>query len=156
VCLTASDEWQLASIHRCVTVATGSCKACLQEGQSLSALAAEYETDWVQVWAVNPRLGDPNAPRAPNTLVNVGVLYESRGGERMPQLAEKFFTSVARLLNDNPDFVDRAGGYDKAVGRALVPGYNLCILPPLCQVECPGGGLCGLRAANTDTLGFVI
>ena len=52
----------------------------------------------------------------------------------MPQLAEKFFTSVARLLNDNPDFVDRAGGYDKAVGRALVPGYNLCILPPLCQV----------------------
>jgi hypothetical protein len=83
---------------------------------------------------LSTRLGDPNKARAPNTLVNVGVLYESRGGERMQQLAERFFTSVARLLKDNPDFVDRSGGYDKAVGRALVPGYNLCILPPLCQV----------------------
>eukprot|EP00961_Rhodomonas_salina_P212685 2872781-Rhodomonas_salina.1 len=30
VCLTASDEFGLASIQRCVTVITGSCKACIQ------------------------------------------------------------------------------------------------------------------------------
>jgi hypothetical protein len=30
---------------------------------------------------------------------------------------------------------NRAGGYDRAVARALVPGYKLCILPPLCQVS---------------------
>jgi hypothetical protein len=108
VCLTASDEWSLNSVARCVTVDTGSCKACLREGQSISGLAAEYKTDWVQVWAVNPRIGRPNAQRHPNILVNIGVLYTSRGGERLQTLAEKFYTSVDRILSDNPDFIDRS------------------------------------------------
>jgi hypothetical protein len=37
----------------------------------------------VQVWAVNPRFGHPNKARAPNTLINIGVIYSSRGGERL-------------------------------------------------------------------------
>jgi hypothetical protein len=83
-------------------------KACLRQGQSISGLAAEYKTDWVQVWAANPRIGRPNAQRQPNILVNLGVLYTSRGGERLQMLAEKFYTSLDRLLGDNPDFVDRS------------------------------------------------
>ena len=89
-------------------------KACLRQGQSISALAAEYKTDWVQIWATNPRiglglgLGRPNAQRPPNILVNIGVLYISRGGERLQMLSQKFYTTLDRLLGDNPDFVDRS------------------------------------------------
>jgi len=57
ICLKASDEWGLDSIERCVLVTTGSCKACLKVGQTLNSLAAEYSTDWLQIWATNPRMG---------------------------------------------------------------------------------------------------
>jgi len=73
----------------------------------------------------------------------------------MQTLAAKFYTTVDRILRDNPDFVERAGGFETAVSRALVPGYQLCILPPICQVECPGGGECRMRGAGLNNLGFV-
>ena len=57
ICLKASDVWGLDSIQRCVLVTTGSCKACLKVGQTLNSLAAEYSTDWLQIWATNPRMG---------------------------------------------------------------------------------------------------
>lgn len=150
VCLTASDEWDLDRIERCVFVATGSCKACLKEGQTLNSLAAEYSTDWLQIWATNPRMGNPDAKNLAGTLVNLGLLYEARGGETIPSLALQFFTTVDRVLESNPDFVDRAGGPEIAAGRALVPNYMLCIIPPLCQMECPGGGSCHVRSPSKN------
>jgi hypothetical protein len=39
--------------------------------------------------------------------VNLGLLYEARGGETVADLAIQFFTSVDRVLESNPDFVDR-------------------------------------------------
>ena len=90
----------------------------MPQGWAVSERAAEYNTDWVQVWAVNPRIGHPSKARAPNALINLGVLYTSKGGERMQLLATKFYTTVDRLLADNPDFVGRAGGsYEQAAGR---------------------------------------
>ena len=54
---------------------------------------------------MNPRLGHPNLARAPNTLVNIGVIFYTRGGERLHDLALKFYTSVSQLLQDNADLV---------------------------------------------------
>ena len=54
---------------------------------------------------MNPRLGHPNLARAPNTLVNIGVIFHARGGERLHDLALKFYTSVSQLLQDNADLV---------------------------------------------------
>ena len=39
--------------------------------------------------------------------MNLGLLYEARGGETVADLAIQFFTSVDRVLESNPDFVDR-------------------------------------------------
>jgi len=78
--------------------------------------------------------------------VNLGLLYEARGGETVQDLALQFFTSV--------DFVDRSGGAQKAVSRALVPNYMMCIIPPICQIECPGGGRCSVRQASKNK-GFI-
>lgn len=154
VCLTAADEFDLDRIERCIFITTGSCKACLKQGQTLSSLAAEYSTDWLQIWATNPRMGNPDARNKAGTLVNLGLLYEARGGETVQDLALQFFTSVDRVLESNPDFVDRSGGAQKAVSRALVPNYMMCIIPPICQIECPGGGRCSVRQASKNK-GFI-
>jgi len=136
VCLTASDEFQLETIQRCVFITTGNCKACLAEGQTLTGLAAEYDTDWLQVWATNPRLGNPDKARQAGALVNVGVQYVARGGETVQSLAIRFFLTSSKILDANPEFVARSGGREVATNRALIPNQQLCIIPPMCQVEC--------------------
>ena len=39
--------------------------------------------------------------------MNLVLLYEARGGETVAELALQFFTSIDRVLESNPDFVDR-------------------------------------------------
>ena len=51
--------------------------------------------------------GNPDGRNLAGTLVNLGLLYEARGGETVAELALQFFTSVDRVLESNPDFVDR-------------------------------------------------
>lgn len=72
--------------------------------------------------------------------------------------------SLTRLLLSFPHFlclirprtqVARSGGADNAADRALVPNYPLCVLPPICQVECPGGGPCGIRRPAIANPGFI-
>mmetsp|Transcript_21266 Transcript_21266/g.43152 ORF Transcript_21266/g.43152 Transcript_21266/m.43152 type:complete len:203 (-) Transcript_21266:43-651(-) len=154
VCLTASDEWGMARVEHCLQLVTGSCKACVREGQTLSGLAAEYATDWLQIWATNPRMGNPNKARAGGFLVNIGVLFTAVGGETAEDLALQFFLSTDRLLDANPDFVARSGGREVAAQRGLLPGQEICVVPPVCSVECPGGGTCITREASTNK-GFV-
>lgn len=51
--------------------------------------------------------GNPDGRNLAGTLVNLGLLYEARGGETVAELALQFFTSIDRVLESNPDFVDR-------------------------------------------------
>lgn len=85
---------------------------------------------------MNPRLGHPNLARAPNTLVNIGVIFYTRGGERLHDLALKFYTSVSQLLQDNADLVCIYDSYMRACVHACTP-----IIPPtfthLRDIFCP-------------------
>jgi len=154
VCFSASDEWGLRSIRRCVWVMTGSCRACLRDGQTLASLAAEYGTDWLQIWATNPRMGNPSRILSPGDVINLGVKYLAIGGETVEEIAPQLFSSIARVLETNPDFVQRSGGAQIAAKRALVPEQALCIIPPLCRLDCPGGEPCILREPSANK-GFV-
>ena len=51
--------------------------------------------------------GNPDARNTAGTLVNLGLMYEAKGGETVNKLALQFFTTTDRVLESNPDFVDR-------------------------------------------------
>ena len=47
---------------------------------------------------------------------------------------------------------------EKEAAAARAPaaaGQELCVLPPLCAVACPGGGACGPRPAPSYNPGVV-
>ena len=160
VCVQAADPLGMASATRCFFVSTGGCRACLRPGQTLAGLAAEYGTSWLQLWATNPRLGNPNrlvggAPGAGSARVlALGVPYAAAGGETVADLAERFYTSTAAILASNPGLVVSAGGAASAVTAPVAQGQAVCIIPPVCSVYCPGGGSCE-RRTNAVNPGFV-
>ena len=51
--------------------------------------------------------GNPDARNMAGRLVNLGLMYEAKGGETVNRLALQFFTTTDRVLESNPDFVDR-------------------------------------------------
>ena len=173
LCLHASDEFAILSTTLCFQLQTGGCKACLRQGQTLAALAAEYGTSWLQLWATNPRMGNPNnlrqgeaaatlngsavgsiASGAGGKILNLGVQYMAAGGESVASLAERFFTSAAAILAGNPSLVISAGGATAAATAALVKGQEICVVPPVCAVRCSGGGRCK-RRTNPINPGYV-
>ena len=69
-----------------------------------SSLAAEYGVDWLQIWATNPRMGNPDVIQWGENakLINIGVLYKARQGETPAALAAKFYWDVETMISYNP------------------------------------------------------
>ncbi|EKX49173.1 hypothetical protein GUITHDRAFT_136329 [Guillardia theta CCMP2712] len=101
LCFLASDPWNISSISRCVILQLGSCKACIRAGQTLSSLALEYKTDWLQLWLTNPNIGNPNRIRSSIDVLSIGVPYTTRGGETVSGLAERFYLTANDVLESN-------------------------------------------------------
>ncbi len=173
LCARAADEFGMLSTTLCFQLQTGGCKACLRQGQTLAALAAEYGTSWLQLWVTNPRMGNPDRLRqgsvaasvnnsaasgitsgADGQILNLGVHYMAAGGESVASLAERFFTSAAAILAGNPSIVISAGSATAAAAAPLVQGQEVCVVPPLCAVRCSGGGRCK-RSTSPSNPGYV-
>jgi hypothetical protein len=41
-------------------------------------VAARFATNWLQIWHFNPTILHPDSALPPNTLINIGHLYEVR------------------------------------------------------------------------------
>jgi hypothetical protein len=113
----------------CLSVKVQKCQYCAQSGESMTSIAADFNTDWLHLYTTNPTVLDPdNLPSG--QVLNTGVLYDVREGDYLELLADRFFSSVQMLLAVNPDV---------GPNTQLLEGYELCILPPVCGVECTHG-----------------
>ena len=113
----------------CLAVKVQKCQYCAQEGDSLMSIAASFNSDWLHLYTANPTLRDPDHISA-GTVVNTGVLYEVREGDYLALLADKFFTSADAILAVNPELPG---------GAPLLEGSEVCILLPVCGIECEHG-----------------
>jgi hypothetical protein len=76
---------------------------CIQEGDSLHAIAAMYGAHWLEMFAVNPALrGDPDAIH-PGNLINVGVSLRVVRAQTLGVLARRLHTTAHDLRLLNPD-----------------------------------------------------
>jgi hypothetical protein len=56
-------------------------------------------------------------------VINVGPVYGTKGAETLEYVAARFHTSVARLLDLNPDVVANPQN------KPLPAGQELCLMP---------------------------
>jgi len=140
VCFEASDsDGLIASVpvgailaarSVCFRILVEKCQYCVQPGDSFGSIAAQYNTDWLHIYTANPTVLDPDN-LVPYTRINTGVFYQVQKGDSASALAKRFFTTLDSLQSVNPDIaLDKDG---------LVEGDALCVLPPVCNVECVHG-----------------
>ena len=129
ICFKAEDVHGLAQRTKCITVKVQKCVYCAREGDTIASIATQFDTDWLQLYTVNPLVTNPDSLPV-GTRINTGVFYQVRKGDYLELLYDRFFVSEQQLLQLNPD-VEK--------GQKLVEAEELCVSPPVCNVECKHG-----------------
>lgn len=168
-------------VVRCVDMTVLKCQACLRVDDSLQSLAAHYKTDFLSLYTSNIHLESPD-DNPTGTLINIGVLYKVKEGDSMSGLATRFFTTVEHLLQVNADIASRSGvltPFSRAGNVTLgpraewptglltsdklpadhalliVPGEEVCVIPPVCDVRCDIGSVCTFSGDNRASGGLL-
>jgi len=123
----------------CFHVTVDRCKWALQGEDSFVEIAPRFQTNWLQLWFLNPMVGHPDHASAlsndvqPATMVNVGRIYKPRWDDTMASVAERFGMSVQRLIDLNADLanVTDANFIKDSEER------ELCVIPDSCTLEAP-------------------
>jgi len=117
----------------CVKVIVARCRYIVRAREALNDVAAHFHTDWIQLWALNPDLRQPDTEVGHNAnssvlgaAIRTGHLYKVDRGDYLAAVAYKFGTSVKMLLHLNADLVAAE------LEDQLDIGKHLCIIPNSC------------------------
>jgi len=137
-CFHMQDKCKTAALQQvCTNITVVKCQLCMYDGHTLQSLAAEYQTDYLALYSMNVAISNPDRI-AMGTLINNGINYRVREVDSLFSLSQRFFSTVPHLLSVNPDIEKDAKGSE------LTPGDMLCVIPPLCSVQCEKGSICNL------------
>jgi len=133
LCLVAQANFAISATRRCFHLRVLKCRHCLRAGETLQDVGRLYGTDWLQLYMSNPHLTNPDDIPSAFADLSIGVSYRVRPGDYIDRLAEKFLITRSRLEALNPEL---------KVNEVLQPEQELCILPPVCDIECMFGSQC--------------
>ena len=120
------------------------CKYCVAKGETLLTKMRLFMPDmnWLRLWAVNAAddgdertltLDDPDllSSEAETRLISLGLLYKSRTGDTLQDVAERMRTTVRSLLLLNPDLevLLLQKKYEEKGNEEISAGTELCVLP---------------------------
>lgn len=102
-------------------------------------IAPRFQTNWLQLWFLNPMVGHPDHARSLSnqvhaaTTVNVGRIYKPRWDDTMASVAERFGMSVQRLIDLNADLASVTDD------TFIIDGQEkeVCIIPDSCSLAPP-------------------
>ncbi|EKX38796.1 hypothetical protein GUITHDRAFT_154629, partial [Guillardia theta CCMP2712] len=98
----------------CVYINVERCRYVVRPRETLQDIAGLFWTDWVQLWAVNPDIRNPDTQigfnpdsNAFGATINIGHLYQVSVGDTVASVAFKFGTTIKKLLQTNADIIDQ-------------------------------------------------
>ena len=133
VCLIASDTFGISQERRCYVLRVRKCKYCWFDGETLESIGHQFGLDWLQIYMANPHIRTPDVLQPENKVINLGAVYQVRAGDYLTLLGQRFFMSEQQLRRLNPDIPESG---------AMRPGQRLCVMPPVCDVDCLYGTDC--------------
>eukprot|EP00297_Palpitomonas_bilix_P013812 CAMPEP_0113879304 /NCGR_PEP_ID=MMETSP0780_2-20120614/7166_1 /TAXON_ID=652834 /ORGANISM="Palpitomonas bilix" /LENGTH=221 /DNA_ID=CAMNT_0000865875 /DNA_START=566 /DNA_END=1231 /DNA_ORIENTATION=- /assembly_acc=CAM_ASM_000599 len=122
VCVVATAAGE-EDVQRCFSLSIPACRLCVEEGESLSTIAADFGLSWLQVWAANPKLKTPNDVQ-PGQEVALGPAYVVKEGENLYDLASRFRADVDTILRVSPNL---------SSSSQVEAGQRVCVASSYCS-----------------------
>ena len=90
--------------ERCYGIIVAKCRQCLQAQDTLDSVAKQHKTDWLHIYYANPSLPGFNPSHIkPGDVIRLGVQYDTRWGDDLDVLSERFLVPQSNLLDQNPE-----------------------------------------------------
>ncbi|KAJ1484238.1 hypothetical protein T484DRAFT_2520639 [Baffinella frigidus] len=116
----------------CFMVKVARCKWSLLNEDSLIEIAPRFQTNWVQLWYLNPAVGHPDyaltMEEGVHKELNVGRLYTPMWDDSMESVAKRFGMPLQRLIDLNADLA-MLSPEQFASGERTV-----CVIPDSCSL----------------------
>eukprot|EP00291_Cryptomonas_curvata_P011377 CAMPEP_0172203952 /NCGR_PEP_ID=MMETSP1050-20130122/31614_1 /TAXON_ID=233186 /ORGANISM="Cryptomonas curvata, Strain CCAP979/52" /LENGTH=843 /DNA_ID=CAMNT_0012882313 /DNA_START=725 /DNA_END=3253 /DNA_ORIENTATION=+ len=128
VCFEMMDSFSLVKEQRCLNLQVQRCKRCVSARETLESLALVYNTNWLELYAVNSKLHQDPDKLVEGSLINVGILYRIPKAQTLPALAKYLYTSPSAIRRFNPDILS-----DEEI---LGEFQDICVLPQICGNVC--------------------
>jgi len=112
-------------INRVIKIDVQRCKYCVQNQESLQSIAADYNLNWLQLWAANVELKDPDH-LMDEQLLSLCPVYYVKPEDGIDNLAARFSTDANHIIAMNPDIQEMPE-------KDLRPGQALCVCPAVCK-----------------------
>jgi len=108
----------------CLSVEIERCVWTVKEGESLLTLAQDLGMSWLQLWNYNKGLlQQPDKDLKTGDGIKVGQPYQVQMGDSLYNIAERFSTTVARLVALNADL---KASTDLALGQRICVSFDSC------------------------------
>jgi len=120
----AQDDGQTRFSKRSYKVDVVRCKVCAQTGDTLASIAMDYDLNWLAVWGANVD-GAKNPDHLQfEQVVNLCPTYIVRKDDTLSNLAERFGSTPAHVLNMNPDITSSSN---------IRISQEICVCPGICN-----------------------
>jgi len=118
------------SSELCVRVMVEPCKYVVRDKETIADVASLFATDWVQLWALNPSIVEPDyeVGKSLGTVLSTGHMYRVDSGDYLNAIAFKFGTTLKHILMLNANLTGTADA-------VLEVGSDLCVMPNSCIRE---------------------
>jgi len=144
----ATEECQ----EQCYHVAVARCKWSLQDEDALVEIAPRFQTNWLQLWYLNPFMAHPDhastlsaaalgagvqAQPGQPLEINVGRIYHPLWDDTLDSVAQRFGMTSDRLKQVNADLLsmqpsDMFAEWKKPASNSVAT--EVCIIPDSCQL----------------------
>jgi len=116
------EEYQ---VHKCIKINIVRCKYCVEDGDSMLSIAAEYDLDWLQLWGVNVDVKNPDH-LFNGQIVNLCPVYYVKDQDTLDGIAARFGTHPDHIALMNPDL-------EEVDVKSIPVGQELCVCPGICN-----------------------
>jgi len=128
---TPGGETEICT-ETCFPVSVARCRWSLVAEDSFVEIAPRFQTNWLQLWYLNPGVGHPDfALRSAMEAINIGRVYTARWDDTVDGLAARFGVPRQRLMDLNADLIGMSDEDFMAQERMV------CIIPDSCSIEPP-------------------
>lgn len=113
----------------CVVIDVVRCRYAARPRESLMDIAYMFQTDWIQLWALNPAILEPDYGVGMEAAVlHTGHLYQVDTGDYLSAIAYKMGVTLKNLLLHNADLA-------QSPDDPLNVGKVICVIPSSCKRE---------------------
>jgi len=108
----------------CLDIEIERCVWTIKEGESLLSMAQDLGMSWLQLWNYNKMtIRKPDQDLLAGSGIRVGQLYSVQNGDSLYNIAERYSTSVERLVAINADLTESTL---LQVGQSICVSFDSC------------------------------